>query len=243
VSRAAEFIPQPATDGLQSMVDGNRKTTNIIAMSADENPYAPPHDRTAAIPEAPRSCGWELAGTAVWVGSSSQFPMVDPFTGRSEGTMMLHQITIRHRPRWLLSFPALGAVIGFASTASGSLPDQAAMVLLGTILGWILARLTGNFLPICMPRLFFEKRTIRIRKMTDRLMAGLFLLFLPGQVFFSQGPPWLQQIPSVAAVCWLFGGVVLTVMRRRLRCVRRDGARYEIRGFHPRALESLARFT
>lgn len=212
-------------------------------MHADENPYAPPQATAVGIPDAPRAFGWELEGSVVWVKNISLFPMIDPYTGNSSETMMLQQMEIRHRPRWLLVFPALGAALGFASDTTGAFSDQGPIALMGAILGWFLAFMIGRFFPVCTLRLFFEKRTVRMRKIIGKVLGGLFLLFFPGVILFSFGPQWLQVVPQFALVCGLIGGFFRLVLSRRLRCVRRNDGRFEIRGFHRRALESLARET
>lgn len=205
----------------------------------EENPYAPPQSTTAGVPDAPKPFGWEVAGKVVIVKPSAQFPMIDPFTGGTAETMMLHKIEVRYRPGWLLAIPALGALSMLTMEKGRSGGDLIGLALIGFFLGWLVSLFVGLAFPVCTLRLFFEKRTLTIRKYAARVMNGLFLLGFPGGLIFSMAPPWTRWIPTVAFLCWLIGLLAGATVIPRLRCNRKTEGRFDIRGFHPRALEAL----
>ena len=101
----------------------------------NENPYSAPRSDPEGLPVAPDSTGWEVAGKAVKVRRGAQFPMIDPYTGRSEDPMRMQVMTIRHHPLWLWSIPVLASLVGAIRAIAGRdgfIPPQA---LVGLILG------------------------------------------------------------------------------------------------------------
>lgn len=210
-------------------------------MMSGENPYQAPDDvSSTGLPEAPSSFGWEVIGGAVQVEKLSQLPMVDPFTGRTADTMLLQRVEVRYRPTWLLaSIPFCIMALIFVFRGSGSREAVMAITFLGLLLGWLAYRFLGLFFPMATLHLFFEKRTIRFRKWQGRIFGILFLLFIPGGFFMSMGPAWLQKIPLISGLIWLVGTLVISIFQRRLRCSRRVGDAYIIKGFHPAALNEL----
>lgn len=178
-------------------------------------------------------------GKLVMARQTAQFPMIDPFTGGSEDSMMLQKVPIRYRPPWLLAFPVLGALAMMTLEEGGNGEDLLFLGLAGLLLGWLVSLIAGLFFPVCTLRLFFEKRTLRMRKIGARIMAALLLTGWFGGFVLSTAPPWLQVIPAIAIGCWIIGLVAGLLLSRHLRCRRKDGERFEIRGFHPRALAGL----
>lgn len=208
-------------------------------MISGDDPYAPPNTVSNGLPVAPRSFGWEVAGNAVWVEKTAQFPMIDPYTGGSEETMMLQKVEVKYRPPWLLAFPVLGALAMFTLEEGGNWMDLAGLGLAGLLLGWLVSVFVGLFLPVCTLRLFFEKRTLRIRKNGTGIMNALLLTGLFGGLVLINAPHWIQWIPTFAFFCWGIGLLVGVTLVRRLRCHRKSGDRFVIRGFHPKALAAM----
>ena len=154
--------------------------------------------------------------------------------------MMLQRLLVRYRPWWLLVFPLLAMMIGLANAKGTETLEMMTQGLIGWFLGWLLSLLIGMFFPICTLRLFFERRTLRIRSIAARIMSALFLTGFMGGFLLSRAPSWMQWIPPTAFTGWLIGLVATLTLNRRLSCRRKSGGMFEIRGFHPRALESLA---
>jgi hypothetical protein len=134
-----------------------------------------------------------------------------------------------------------GALLGILWSSPGWTPqDWIAPGLIGLFFGWLAFGIGGLFFPKCELLLFFEKRTLKIRKNTERAMTLLFLLFLPGAFFFPLGPEWMQPIPVVAVISWILGTLGLIIFQRKLRCPVMRGGRFGITGFHPKTLSALA---
>ena len=211
-------------------------------MSAGENPYqAPRTTDPGGIPDAPEPFGWEIRDRIVWVEKRSQFPMVDPFTGRTGDIMMLQKVDVRYRPRWLMTLMPLGALVSVLLFArSGVHLEWIGNGIVGLFFGWLAYGISSLFFPQCSLQLFFENRTLRIRKNLDRLMSGLFLLFLPGAFLFALGPGWMHVIPWVAGLGWVIGTAAMWLFQRKIRCFRKDGERFGVTGFHPEALASFS---
>ena len=208
-------------------------------MITEDNPYAPPQTTTAGVPDAPRPFGWEVAGKVVMVKQTAQFPMINPFTGGTAETMMLQRVEVRYRPRWLLAFPVLGALAMLTLEKRGNWNELTGLALTGMFLGWLFSMFVGVFFPVCTLRLFFAKRTLVVRKNATRVMNALFLIGIFGGLALSMAPPWTRWIPTFAFFSWLIGLLAGATVIRRLRCHRKSEGRFEIRGFHPRALEAL----
>jgi hypothetical protein len=207
-----------------------------------DNPYqAPQTANPGELPPAPSPFGWHLEGKTVWTETGAQFPMVDPFSGQCGDTMMLQKVNVYYRPwklRWLM--PA-GVVLGILIASPGwSLSEWILPGLIGLFFGWIACGIGGVFFPKCELLLFFEKRTLRNRKILGTVMTLLFLLFLPGSFFFQLGPAWLHVIPGVAGACWLVGTLALFIFQRKLRCPSKRGEQFGVKGFHPKALAAMA---
>ena len=212
-----------------------------MPMSVGENPYLPPQTPPGGIPDAPRTFGWEVLGPVLLVHRTAQLPMVDPYTGGSEDPMRMHRVPIGYRPRWLWGFPALGAVGPMVMETGNWGMNRLFQTLSGMFLGWLLARIVSLFLPVCTLHLFFERRTLQLRTAFARIMGGLFVVaFLGGSLHFNL-PWWVQWLPGTAFACWLTSLLACLTLTRTLRCRRKCADRFEIRGFHPKALETLAR--
>lgn len=210
-------------------------------MMSAENPYQAPEDiSSTGLPEAPNSHGWVLEDGEMRVEKLSQLPMVDPFTGRTADTMLLQRVEVRYRPTWLLAsipFCIMALILVFGG--SGSREVVMAITFFGLLLGWLAYKFIGLFFPVATLQVFFEKRTIRFRKWQGRIFGILFLLFIPGGFFMSMGPAWLQKIPLISGLIWLVGTLVISIFQRRLRCSRRVGDAFVIKGFHAAALNEL----
>lgn len=206
----------------------------------EENPYAPPRTVSCGLPVAPAVFGWEVKGKAVNVKKTSQFPMIDPFTGSSEDPMPLQRVLVHYRPWWLLAFPLVGgslmAVLGMRAGDS----ETAGLAIAGVLLGMLISGVVGRFLPVCTLHLFFEKRTLRFRALASRVVYGLLFVAVFAGFFTSAGREWISWVQRAALVGWLLAGLANTVLSRRLRCRRRAGERFAIHGFHPKALAALA---
>lgn len=210
-------------------------------MISTENPYQAPEDiSSTGLPEAPESYGWDLAGGVMRVEKISQLPMVDPFTGGTGDTMLLQKVEVRYRPVWLLGcIPVCIVLLVIGSIVSGGRGVLLAILLFGTLLGWLAYKFLGLFFPLATLQVFFEKRTIRFRKWQGRILGVLFLLFIPGGFLLSLGPAWLQRIPLISGLAWLLGTLFISIFQRRLRCSGRVGDHFIVKGFHPAALKAL----
>lgn len=210
-------------------------------MMSAENPYQAPEDiSSTGLPEAPESYGWVLVDGVMRVAKLSQLPMVDPFTGSTADTMLLQRVEVRYRPTWLLvCIPICIVLLAIGSIVSGGRGALLAILLFGALLGWLAYKFLGLFFPVATLQLFFEKRTIRFRKWQGRIFGVLFLLFIPGGFLLSLGPAWLQKIPIISGLTWLLGTLVISIFQRRLRCSRRVGDDFIVKGFHPAALKAL----
>ena len=172
--------------------------------------------------------------------AASQLPMVDPFDGGSDETMMLRQIQVRHRPRWLWLLPLGGAAAFPLFSGGGDWLDRALLAIPGLLLGHIAALFAGSFHPSCSIRLFIRKRTLKSRQLHDRVSLALFLMILPGALLFQLGPEWMHALPMVALPCWLISVLSATIRHRRLKCRIREGGFFEISGIHPAAIRQLS---
>lgn len=207
----------------------------------DDNPYAAPQTAVSfELPDAPRPFGWEPVGKSVFIKQTAQFPMIDPFTGGSNETMMLQKILIRYRPKWLLAFPGAGAVIALVMNKNGESLDLILFLLFGLLAGWALAALVGLMLPVCTLRLFFEKRNLRKRRIISVAAQVLFLACIFGRNLTSMTSPSLRWIGEMIPYLWLIVLLAAIFNNRKLRCVRKHGDRFVIRGFSRRALAALA---
>ena len=208
-------------------------------MITGDNPYAPPQTAPGGFPDAPEPFGWEVVGKKVMANQTAQFPMIDPFTGGTGETMMLQKVGVRYRPRWLLAFPILGALAMLTVEEGGNASNLLIFALAGILLGWLVSLIAGLLFPVCTLLLFFEKRTLGIRKIAARTMTLLFLTGFFVRFVFFMIPPWMLWISTTAFFCWLIGLLAGVTVVRRMRCNRKSGGRFEIRGFHPLALAAM----
>lgn len=206
-----------------------------------ENPYAPPESRTpGGIPDAPKDYGWKIREGKLAVRVAAQLPMVDPFHGGSDETMMMQQIQVRHRPRWMWLIPAAGAVALPLLAGGSEMTGRVILAIPGLLLGHIVGLVVGGFRASCSVRFFIRKNALRNRRLHDRTTFGLFLLLLPGSLLFQLGPDWMMRIPMVALPCWVVSLLLGMIRHRRLKCrIRRDGF-FEIAGVHPQAIRELS---
>jgi hypothetical protein len=208
-------------------------------MITGDNPYAPPQTSPAGFPDAPEPFGWEVVGNRVMANQTAQFPMIDPFTGGTAETMMLQRVHVRYRPRWLLVFPILGALAMLTVEESGNASNLLSFALAGILLGWLVSLIAGLFFPVCTLLLFFERRTLGIRKIAARTMTLLFLTGFFGRFVFFMVPPWMLWISTTAFFCWFIGLLAGVTLVRRLHCNRKSGGRFEVLGFHSLALAAM----
>ncbi|MBC8125568.1 MAG: hypothetical protein H8M99_00260 [Gloeobacteraceae cyanobacterium ES-bin-144] len=204
----------------------------------EENPYATPQTLSNEFPDAPRPFGWEVIGKVVRVKQSSQFPMIDPFTGRSADSMTLFKKMVRYRPRWLWLFPIIGGVCFLQNQSNHNTVFYVSNFLLGMLLGWLFSRIVGLFFPNCTLRLFFEKQTMRRRNAISKILSLLLLVGFFGGLALPQRMNW---IAGYSLIAWLFAHLICSSIYRGLRCSRKSDGLFEIRGFHPKALAELAR--
>lgn len=204
-----------------------------------ENPYAAP--QSAGLPDAPESFGWELVGNRVWVERFAQFPMVDPYSGESDDVMTMNRLTVRFRPLWmsLLKWAFIALLL------LGTSPLMDGMATLVGLLGLIVvAVVSALFYPLTGLKVFFSTRTLKNRAIQYWAFKGsLMLAILCGLTIGKRRlfPVWLSPdwIFMIALGIWLLGVIWQQIFERRLTCRRRKDGRFEIRGFHPKALDQL----
>lgn len=204
-----------------------------------ENPYAAP--QSAGLPDAPESFGWELVGNRVWVERFAQFPMIDPYSGESDEVMTMNRLTVRFRPLWMSllkwAFIAL-LILGISSLMDG----VATLVgLLGLI---VVAVVSALFYPLTGLKVFFSTRTLKNRAIQYWAFKGCLMLAIVSGLMIGKRrlfPAWLSPdwIFMIALGIWLLGVIWQQIFERRLTCRRRKDGRFEIRGFHPKALDQL----
>jgi hypothetical protein len=206
-----------------------------------ENPYAPPETKApGGIPDAPKDYGWNIRNGKLAVRVAAQLPMVDPFHGGSDETMMLQQIQVRHLPRWMWLIPLAGAFALPLLSGGSDMTSRVMLAIPGLLLGHIGGLVAGGFRASCSLRVFIRKKTLRNRRLHDRITLALFLLILPGALLFQLGPDWMMRIPGIAFPCWVVSLIFGMIRHRRLKCrIRRDGF-FEITGVHPQAIRELS---
>ena len=210
-----------------------------------EDPYASPQSISAGAPDAPESFGWELVGNRVWVEKFAQFPMVDPYSGGSDEVMTMNRLTVGLRPMWQL----IAFIILFCTfIATLLLPiDQRlkAPIAVGTLLILWVGVLVGMFNPSSTLNVFYGKRTVRIQTAQNLILRSLFIL---GNLFsWSFGnarslSAYLEVswLPGTLLILWISGLIWINLIQRRLTCRRHMDGRFEIRGFHSKALDLMA---
>lgn len=209
-----------------------------------ENPYAPPKITSAGgIPDAPKDYGWRVLDGKLMVREAAQLPMVDPFYGGSDEAMMLQQIKIRHRPRWMWLIPLAGAIALLLLSGGSGLAGRLIMAIVGLLLGHFVGTVVGGFRASCSLRFFIRKKTLRVRRLHERITSGVFLLFFPGSWLFQLGPAWMQAIPMIALPCWVVAVLSGMILHRRLKCRNRREGYFEITGVHPHAIRELSAIT
>jgi hypothetical protein len=195
-----------------------------------ENPYAPPETMSSGVPDAPESFGWELVGKKVWVEKSSQLPMVDPLSGTTNEVMTMTHLVVRQRPSWILAITWI--VWAFLLvTMLGDLNRnlKSNFVAVGSVV-CLVSLLIGLFFPTCSLYVFVDQKKARARKSIGFLIA--LWIGMTGLKPF--------KIHLIWGLIWAVGLVALQFINPRLTCRRHKDGRFEIRGFHPRALELLA---
>jgi hypothetical protein len=206
-----------------------------------ENPYAPPATTSAGMPDAPESFGWELEGKRVWVEKFAQFPRIDPYSGATEEEMTMNRLSVRVRPIWV---SPLKWVL-FALVLLGLSPLLHGVATFIGVVGLIVLTIVSARYPLTGLKVFFSGRTLRNRAIRFWVVKGsLMLAFLSGLPVGrgSVFPAWLYPdwIFTITLGIWLLGVIWQQAFENRLTCRRRKDGRFEIRGFHPKALERLA---
>jgi len=210
-----------------------------------ENPYAAPQTVSTGLPDAPESFGWELAGKRVWAEKFAQFPMVDPYSGESEEVMTMNRLTVRHWPLWMtvLRWICIGVI--FLPLSGRIDRDLKSAIALVGVLGLIATMIVSTFFPITGLKVFFTKRTLRMRAIQHWVVGAFFVVgILSGMKVGNSGllpsrfP--LNWISGVSFGIWILGLIWKNLILRRLTCRRRKDGHFEIRGFHSKALELLA---
>lgn len=184
-----------------------------------------------------KSFGWVIEGDQVWVEKNSRFPEIDPFTGETGVPMTLNEVKVRYRPDWLtFSICVLIVVLSFWIRGG----------LLGIILTLFAIGVVGMFFPKCTLEMASTKNLEGMQATQEIaigmgffLAAAVAIRLIENVMFFDYdyGAGWM---PPVAIVLLVLGSVWLHYSKSRLTCRRRKDGRFEIRGFHPRALELLA---
>ncbi len=208
---------------------------------SSENPYAPPETTSAGLPDAPESFGWELDGKRLWVESFAQFPMIDPYSGASEEVMTLNRLSVRVRPLWMT--PLKWAFIALVLLGLSPLLHGVATFI--GVVGLIVLTIVSAWYPLTGLKVFFSSKTLRNRAIQYWVFKGsLMLAILSGLPFGRRSllPAWLSPgwIFTITLGIWLLGVIWQQIFERRLTCRRQMDGRFEIRGFHPKALERLA---
>ncbi len=209
-----------------------------------ENPYAPPETTSTGMPNAPESFGWELVGNRVWAEKIAQFPMIDPYSGESNDVMTMNRLTVRLRPNWQL---ALSIILVGTFLVSLLLPigrELKPSLAIGSLISLLLVVVGGMFYPVSTLNIFCVKRTVRIHAIQEYAIRTIYLLGLGLSVKIRNsrslsdflGASW---IPMAMLVIWLLVLIWRNLLQRRLTCRRRKDGRFEIRGFHPKALDQL----
>lgn len=211
-----------------------------------ENPYAPPETTSTGVPDAPESFGWEMVGKRVWVEKFAQFPMVDPYSGKTDDVMTMNRITLRYWPAWMtvLRWISLGIIL---LPLSGAIePDLKMAIALAGVLALIVTMIASTFFPITGLKVFFTTKTLRWRVIQHWLVSACFVVgILSGMRVERTGLPsgdgQVNVVSSAGFCLWILGLIWIYVLRRRLKCRRHKDGRFEIRGIHPKALALLAR--
>jgi len=184
-----------------------------------------------------RSYGWEIVGNQVWVEESSRFPEIDPFTGDTEVPMSLNEVKARCRPDWLTASTCFLIFILSFWIRGG---------LLGVILILFAIGVVGMFFPKCTLEISSTKKLQQIQATQEIAIGmGFFLaaaiaIRLPEHVMRFDHEFGAGWIPSVAVLILVLGSIWLHYSKGRLTCRRHKDGRFEILGFHPKALELLA---
>jgi hypothetical protein len=164
--------------------------------------------------------------------------MVDPFTGGT-GETMLQRISIACLPHWLWTFPVMGAFIGLMADLLETGGTVGPFSLLGALAGWFLGRLARIPLPVVQIEVFLEKPTFRRRVIISRILLALLLVTLATTLANGLLPNGFKWLPFPLFLLWLLGNVLAIALQRHIRCRRKNGDRFVLEGFHPRALSAL----
>ena len=186
-----------------------------------------------------------MVGKRVWVEKFAQFPMVDPYSGKSDDVMTMNRITLRYWPAWMtvLRWISLGIIL---LPLSGAIePDLKTAIALVGVLALIVVMIASTFFPVTGLKVFFATRTLRARAIQQWMVGSCFFVgILSGMKVGHSGlgPSHfpMNEISVVAFSVWILGLVWIYVFRRRLKCRRHKDGRFEIRGFHSQALALLA---
>lgn len=209
-----------------------------------ENPYAAPQSPSTGLPDAPESFGWELIGNRVWAEKFAQFPMVDPYSGGSDEVMTMNRLTIRQRPLWLVALRWLSVGVFFLPATAWIDRDSRSIVTFAGFAGFVLSLIASMCFPLCGLKVFFTSKTLGIRTLQHWTISAFFLLGILTAIAAGNSglgpsrfpPTWIS---GVAFGLWFLGLIWKNLLQRRLTCRRRKDGRFEIRGFHPKALDQL----
>jgi hypothetical protein len=113
--------------------------------------------------------------------------------------------------------------------------------LLGLI---VVAVVSALFYPLTGLKVFFSTRTLKNRAIQYWAFKGSLMLAIVSGLTIGKRrlfPVWLSPdwIFMIALGIWLLGVIWQQIFERRLTCRRRKDGRFEIRGFHPKALDQL----
>ena len=184
-----------------------------------------------------KSFGWVIEGDQVWVEKNSRFPEIDPFTGDTGVPMTLNEVKVRCRPDWLTASICLLIVILSFWIRGG---------LLGVILTLFAIGVVGMFFPRCTLEISSTKKLQGIQAAQEIAIGMGFFLAAAVSIRIQEhemrfdyefGAGW---VPCIAVVLLVLGSIWLHYSKRRLTCRCHKDGRFEILGFHPKALELLA---
>ena len=205
-----------------------------------ENPYAPPG--VDVVGEAPRSRGWEVTGKSVLVSREAIFPMIDPYSGKSEEMMALRRLVIRRNVfgKVMLLFIGVAALVLPWTLREPAVFADASVSFV--VVGLFTSLLVNQLLAPVSVQVFFTPARLRRRLFFIRIIlsgAAACLVLLVAGILIDL-PDWAMSLPQL--MLWpVLLGALAQAFQRRLKCRRKIGDQFEIHGFHPQALEELRR--
>jgi len=207
----------------------------------DLNPYAPSKSDTVA--DAPKSSGWEVSGGSLFVIRDAILPMIDPYTGERAERMTLYRLAVRRRLLWarFLTWGCLLAII-----FSQALVWIFSSGLLGRlcIVGFFAGLVAPVFYAPVRLGVFVAPSSMKRRRLVTRFVVGSALAGLALLVSLGFAPlqEFVMSLLALSLGVMLLTAIGARLFQRRLICVGHENGLFEIRGLHPRALETLGKY-